>query len=386
MQDFDYIIPTKVLFGRNKIEHIGKEIKPYARRILLVYGQGSIKRIGVYDEIVKILNKENIIYEELTGVLPNPRIESVRRGIELCRKNSLEFILAAGGGSVIDCAKAIACGFYYDGDPWDFFLQRAQVKKALPLGTVLTLSATGSEMNGYSVISNEEREEKLAVGSDVLRPVFSILDPAYTFTVPQKHTAAGVVDIFSHILEQYFCMVKDAFVQDRLAEGILKTCIEYGPIAINKPRHYQARANLMWASSLALNGILRYGKVGDWATHAIEHVVSAVYDITHGVGLAIIIPHWMEYVLDEKTVYKFVEYAQNVWGISGGDDFTIAGQGIKRTKEFFRNLGMPVSLSEVGIDGKRLEDMAQKTVMFGKIGEFRKLNRDDVLKILKASL
>lgn len=386
MLDFNYSIPTKVFFGRNKVEKIGREIKEYAGRVLLVYGRSSIKKSGLYDKVTGILNEGGIFYKELSGVLPNPRVKSVREGIEICRREKLEFILAVGGGSVIDCAKTIAAGFYYNGDPWDFFSKKVQVTKALFLGTVLTLTATGSEMNGYAVVSNEETKEKLAMGSALLRPKFSVLDPAYTFTVSRKHTAAGVVDIHSHILEQYFCSVKGAYVQDKISEALIKVCLKYGPAALKEPESYEARANLMWASSLALNGILSYGKTGDWATHAIEHAVSAVYDITHGVGLAIIAPNWMEYVLSEETADKFAEYAKGVWGIEHKDKLEAAKQGIKKTRDFFKSLGMPATLGEVGINGEKIREMASKAAAFGDIGEFKKLNAADAAKILEASL
>ncbi len=385
MLDFNYYIPTEVFFGRNKIGMIGKEINKYGNRILLVYGQESIKINGLYNEIIKILNDNGIVYKELSGVKPNPRIDSVRKGIEICKQNDLEFILAVGGGSVIDCAKAISAGFYYKGEPWDLFLRKAQILNGLPLGCVLTLAATGSEMNGNSVVSNADTKEKLVISSDLLRPRFSVLDPTYTFSVPQNQTAAGVVDIFSHVLEQYFSPIKEAFLQDRLAEAILKTCIKYGPIALKEPENYESRATLLWVSSLALNGLLSYGKIGDWATHYIEHEVSAIYDVTHGVGLAILTPHWMEYVLKESTTNKFYEYAKNVWGVEGSNLNKVSQEGIIKTKEFFYSLGMPSTLQEIGVKQDSLEEMAKKAIIFGDLGSFQKLNKDDILNILKNS-
>jgi alcohol dehydrogenase YqhD (iron-dependent ADH family) len=317
-------------------------------------------------------------------VRPNPRITNVRQGIKLCRDQNIESIIAVGGGSVIDCAKTIATGVYHKGDPWDLFLLgHSTIQKSLPIGTILTVTGTGSEMNGNAVISNEETEEKLAIHSDLLRPKFSILDPTYTFTVSKEQTAAGTIDIFSHILEQYFSPTKDAFVQNRIAESLLKTCIYYGPIALKEPTNYEARAQLMWTSSLALNGLLGYGKITDWATHAIEHAVSAAYDIAHGTGLAILTPYWMEYVLSEETTDKFVEYAQNVWRIKGRNDITVARKGIEKTREFFTNLGMLKTLRDIGVQENKLECMAEKTVLYGEIGKFKKLEKHDVLAILK---
>lgn len=384
MLDFNYAISTKIFFGKNKIEQLGEQLKQYGKNILFVYGGGSIKKNGLYDSVTNIFTKNSIVYHELPGVQPNPRITSVRQGIKLCREHSIESIVAVGGGSVIDCAKTIATGVYHQGDPWDLFLLGdSTIKKALPIGTILTLAGTGSEMNGNAVLSNEETEQKLAIHHDILRPKFSILDPTYTFTVPKNQTAAGTVDIFSHILEQYFSPTKDAFVQNRVAESLLKTCIYYGPIALKEPTNYEARAQLMWTSSLALNGLLGYGKITDWATHGIEHALSAAYDVTHGAGLAILIPYWMEYVLSEETTDTFVEYAQNVWQIKGRNDLAVARKGIEKTREFFTNLGMPKTLRDVGVKENKLEDMAQKTVLYGDVGKFKKLGKNDVLAILK---
>jgi butanol dehydrogenase len=384
MLDFNYAISTKIFFGKNKIEKLGEELKHCGKNILLVYGGGSIKKNGLYDSVTNIFTRNSIVYHELSGVQPNPRITSVRQGIKLCKEHNIESIVAIGGGSVIDCAKTIATGVYHQGDPWDLFLLGdSTIKKALPIGTILTVAGTGSEMNGNAVISNEETEQKLAIHHDILRPKFSILDPTYTFTVPKNQTAAGTVDIFSHILEQYFSPTQDAFVQNRVAESLLKTCIYYGPISLKEPTNYEARAQLMWTSSLALNGLLGYGKITDWATHGIEHAVSAAYDVTHGAGLSILTPYWMEYVFSEETTDKFVEYAQNVWGIKGRNDLAVARKGIEKTREFFTDLGMPKTLRDVGVQENKLEDMAQKTVLYGDIGKFKKLGKNDVLAILK---
>jgi len=383
MLDFNYQVPTRILFGKNKIEKLGKEIRKYARRILLVYGGGSIKRSGLYDKVVNILHEEEIEFYELPGVQPNPRISSVRSGVELCRKNNLELVLAVGGGSTIDCAKIIAAGVYYAGDPWDFFLRKAAITKALPVGTVLTLAATGSEMNGNAVISNEATQEKLGTGSSLLYPAFSILDPQYTFTVSPFQTAAGTADIMSHVFEQYFSVNQGAYLQDRLAEAILKTCIHFAPIALREPENYTARANLMWAGSIALNGLLGTGKITDWATHGIEHEVSAIYDVTHGLGLAILTPHWMRYVLAEDTLGKFCDYARNVWNLPGEDSFALAHQGIEKTALFFKDLGLAGSLKEIGVKESDLEIMAAKATARGSIGNYKKLSKQDVWQILR---
>lgn len=386
MQNFECSLSTRILFGKDQIVNLSGEISKYGKRVLFIYGGGSIKKFGLYDEVIRILKEADIFYTELSGVKPNPRITSVKKGVKLCRENKLDFILAVGGGSVIDCAKAIAAGFYHDGDPWDFFTGKASVSNALPIGSILTLSATGSEMNGNSVISNAETVEKLPIASPLLKPQFSILDPCYTFTVPRNQTAAGTADIFSHICEQYFSQVKGTFVQDRISEALFKICINYGPRAIREPQNYEARANLMWASALSLNGLLGFGKVSDWATHCMEHAVSAVYNVTHGVGLAILTPFWMEYVLDETTQWKFVEYALNVWGVEGSDDEEIARTGIERTRDFFSNMDIPGSLSEVGVEKFRLSELVEKACVGGEIGNFKKLKKEDVRKIFENAL
>lgn len=382
MLNFDYLIPTEIIFGNGEIKKLETKIKNF-NRILFVWGGGSIKRIGVYEKVIDALKDKT--YFELSGIKPNPRLSSVKKGIAICRKNDIDFILAVGGGSVIDCSKAIAAGVYYQGDVWDLFMKRAVVEKTLPIGTILTLAATGSEMNASSVISNEETQQKLPITSNHLRPKFSILDPTYTMTVPRIHTAAGIVDIMSHVLEQYFDNTKGAYLQDRLAEGILKTCIKYGPIVLKNPDDYEARANIMWAGSLALNGLLLSGKQGDFATHKISHAVSAMYDLTHGTSLAILFPNWMQYVMKEN-IDQFVEYAENVWNIPhAGDKTDIASLGIDKTREFFCLLEMPKKFSEVNISDEKFGEIATQAVYFGEIGNFKKLQKDDILRILTLS-
>ncbi len=387
MRNFNYDASTRILFGKNRVFEVAQEIKKHGSKVLLAYGGGSIKNNGLYDTVCKLLTKADIPFIELGGIQPNPRIDSVREGVKLCRENSVDFILGIGGGSVIDCIKAIACAVPYEGDAWDFFIRKAKITNPLPVGSILTLAATGSEMNGNCVISNEETAEKRATGDDSLRPKFSVLDPSYTFTVNKWQSAAGAVDIMSHIFEQYFTLDQGTFVQDAIAEGILKTCIKYGPLVVNEPANYEARANLMWASSLALNGLTGTGKqFGDWATHGIEHEVSAIYDLTHGAGLAILFPVWMEYVLDEKTAPKLAQYARNVWQVVHADDIQAARLGIAATRTFFNELGMPATLADVDIAGDKIETMAEGACKFGPIGMFRKLQKEDVSHILMAAL
>lgn len=386
MQNFNYSIPTKIFFGKDKIDVLGSQIKEYGSRVLLVYGGGSIKRNGIYDRVIDILKENSISYFELSGVEPNPRIETVEKGARLCRENSIDLVLAIGGGSSIDCAKVVAAAAYYDGDAWDIVADSRKIGKVLPIASILTLSATGSEMDAGAVISNMKTNEKLGTGNPAMAPRFSILDPTYTYSVPANQTAAGTADIMSHIFEVYFEKTKEAYLQNRMAEALLKTCIRYGKIAIEEPENYEARANLMWASSLAINGLLAYGKSSKWSVHPMEHELSAFYDITHGVGLAILTPHWMKYVLDETTLKNFVEYGINVWDIDGSlDNYEIANKAIEKTREYFISLGIPATLREVGIEENKLEVMAKQAARFGKVGNFKPLDAQDVLNIFKAA-
>lgn len=386
MKNFNYSIPTEIFFGKGQIGVLGEQIKKYGTKVLLVYGGGSIKRNGIYDKAVSILKENGIKYWELPGVEPNPRIESVRKGAEICKENDIELVLAIGGGSSIDCAKVIAAARYYDGDPWDLVLESDKISTVLPIASILTLAATGSEMNSGAVISNLQTKEKLAVEHPNMNPKFSILDPTYTFTVPANQTAAGTADIMSHIFEVYFDNTKEAYLQNRMAEALLKTCIKYGKIAVKEPTNYEAKANLMWASSLAINNLLSYGKEPWWSVHTMEHELSAYFDITHGIGLAILTPHWMKSVLDDNSVEKFVEYGVNVWEIDKNQDrYKIANEAINMTREYFISLGIPATLREVGIEEDKLEEMAKQATRWGDLGSFKPLKTQDVLNIYKAA-
>ncbi|AJA46537.1 NADH-dependent butanol dehydrogenase A [Clostridium pasteurianum DSM 525 = ATCC 6013] len=387
MLNFDYSIPTKIFFGKGKIGVLPAEIKKYGSKILLVYGGGSIKRNGIYEDITKGLKDNSIDFWELSGVEPNPRITTVRKGIEICRKNNIDLVLAIGGGSSIDCAKVIAAGYYYEGDAWDIVKDARKISKVLPVASVLTLAATGSEMDIFGVITNMDTNEKIGVGHPDMIPRFSVLDPTYTFTVPRSQTAAGTADIMSHIMEAYFSSTKEAFLQDRMAEALLKTCINYGRKAMDEPENYEARANLMWASSLAINGLLSYGKHRNWVVHPMEHELSAYYDITHGVGLAILTPYWMKYILDDSTVDKFAEFGINVWNIDASKDkYDIANAAIDKTREYFNLLEIPSKLSEVGIKEDKLEEMARQSVRKGNIGSLKPIGYEGVLNIFKEAL
>ena len=386
MKNFTYSIPTTVHFGEGQIKQLGAEIAKRCTRVLVVYGGGSIKRNGVYDATVEQLKANGIEWVELGGVEPNPRITTVRKGVELCRENKLDGVLALGGGSTIDCTKAIAAGVCYDGDPWDFPSGKATPETALPIFTVLTMAATGSEMDNIAVISDMETNQKLAFGAPCCLPTVSILDPTYTYSLPASQTAAGTADIMSHTFENYFSPIEDSFLADSLAEAILKACIKYGPMALETPDSYEARANLMWCSSWAINGFLDMGKPVAWSVHAIEHELSAYYDITHGVGLAILTPNWMRYVLNEKTEHRFAAYGVNVWGLDASlPQRELAETAIEKTAEFFKSMGLPSTLGEVGIDDSKLDLMAQHA-RGGFANTFVPLSREDVYNILKMSL
>ncbi|MEK3798355.1 iron-containing alcohol dehydrogenase [Peribacillus sp. FSL H8-0477] len=387
MNNFTYQNPTKLIFGKGQLEQLSKEIPQYGTKVLLVYGGGSIKKNGLYDEIMTQLKSIDADIYELAGVEPNPRITTVRKGVEICKKENIDFILAAGGGSVIDCTKAIAAGAKYDGDAWDLVTKKAPVKEALPFGTVLTIAATGSEMNSGSVITNWETKEKYGWGSPLTFPTFSILDPVNTFTVPKNHTVYGMVDMMSHVFEQYFHQKTNAPLQDRFCESLLLTVIESGPKLLNELDNYELRETILYSGTIALNGYLQVGYRGDWASHNIEHAVSAIYDIPHAGGLAIIFPNWMKHVLHED-VSRFKQVAIRVFGVdpAGKTDEETALEGIEKLREFWSSLGAPTKLSEYDIDDSKIEEMADKAMINGEFGNFKKLNREDVLAILRASL
>ena len=389
MKNFVYNIPTKIFFGKGQIKKIGPEILKYGKKVLLVYGKGSIKSNGIYDKAIEILKEYGIEYFELGGVDPNPRTETVYKGAEICKENKIDLILAMGGGSTIDCAKAIGLQSKYEGDFWkDFYIdgKKEFVKEVTPVASILTLAATGSEMNGSTVISNTAVNMKVGFNHPKLKPVFSVEDPEYTYSVSKYQTCAGAIDIMSHLFEQYFSIENDGFLQNRMIEGLLKTIIHYAPIAIENPKDYEARANIMWTSSLALNELVTYGKIStDWATHQIEHQLSAVYDITHGIGLGILTPAWMKYVLSEENIHRFVDYGKNIWNLSGSDK-EIAEKSIEKTKEFFTSLGCPSSLSEINIDDSHFEEMAANAVFRGSVGSMKKLTKEDIVAIYKLAL
>lgn len=390
MQSFDFSYPTTVHFGEGALERsLPAELAKVGKTVMLAYGGGSIKRNGVYDAVMGLLAKAGKDVVEFAGIMPNPTYAKVQEGARLAREKGVDFILAVGGGSVIDCSKAIAAGAVSELDAWELVVDSSKIKKALPLFTVLTLSATGSEYDNSAVISNLETNEKLGFASDFLAPVASICDPTLTFSVPANQTAAGVADIMSHTFEQY--MVIDGNpVSDGICETILRTCIEYAPKAIANPEDEDARAALMLASSFGCNGLLALDRTpSPWPCHGIEHEISAWHDITHGVGLAIITPHWMRYSLNEKTAPRFAQYAVNVWGMDPkGDVMELANAAIDKTAEFFASIGIPQRLSEVGVDDSHFEAMADHipTCWWPLSGALRPIDKAGVIEILRASL
>ena len=386
MQAYNFCTPTAVYFGKGKINVLPEVIKKHGTRVLLVYGGGSIKKQGIYQKIHELLADCQLY--ELQGVEPNPRITSVRDGAQMCKDHNIEVILAAGGGSVLDCAKAIAAGAKYDGDPWDLVLDNSLVKDALPLCTILTLSATGSEFDWGAVISNLETNEKLALISDHLFPAASILDPSYTYSVSAYQTAAGGCDIMSHIFEQYF-VLGSSIVNDGLCESIVRSVMINTKKALEKPDDEQARSELMWASSLACNGICSLGNTpSPWVCHAIEHELSGYYDITHGIGLAILTPRFMRYSLNDSTVKRFANFAVRVMDVTPNDDlYSVANEGIDRLFAFYEEIGVPMHLKDVGIDDKHFEAMAEHAIKFAPLDmAIRPLDKDDVVAILKDCL
>lgn len=385
MNNFTYSIPTKIHFGKGQITHLS-ELRESGEKVLLVYGGGSIKKAGIYDTAMKILKDAGLCVSELSGVEPNPRIESVVKGVKICKEEKIDMVLAIGGGSVIDCGKVIAAGACSEEDPWELVLHPEKITAALPIYSVLTLAATGSEMDKFAVISDLKKNEKWGTASEHMKPKMSIMDPKYTYSVSKKQTAAGTADMISHIFENYFTNVSNADVQARFAEGLLKNCFYYGPIALEHPDDYDARANLMWTSSMAINGILSDGAEVAWCVHPMEHELSAFYDITHGEGLAILTPHWMEFALNEATAKKFADYGRNVWNLPMAEEnMETARKAINCTRKFFRDMGLPTTLREVGIDETYFDIMAEKAAA-GCRGSFVELTKEDIIHIYENAL
>ena len=386
MYDFKFYNPVRIHFGKDALTHLPEELALVGKRILLVYGGGSIKRSGLYDRVIAELAAAGKEVVELSGVMPNPRTEKVYEGIELCKKNGIEFILAVGGGSVIDCSKAIAVGSRTDRDFWQaFFVNWEEAEDAIPLGTILTIPATGSEMDRSSVITNWATGEKNGYDSDLTYPVFSILDPTLTYTLPKNQMVYGVVDTLSHIWELYFSEPNTENVTDALAEALMRSVISATRAALKDPMDYVARSNIMWASSFALCGMLNNGKKTDWASHNIEHPLSAVFDVAHGAGLAVVHPNYMKYFCSYAPE-RYARYAVQVWGVdpTGKSELEVAHEGIQCTREFFNEIGAPATLTDLEIPESAIDDLAARTDL--SCWAYKELTREDVKAILRMAL
>ena len=387
MQNFDYMTPTRLVFGENAIEKLPAVMGAIGKRVLLAYGGGSIKKIGLYDRVKELLKDFEIT--ELSGIQPNPKYDpSVLDGVRLCKENDIEVILAVGGGSVLDCTKAIAAGAKYDGDPWDLISYKVKAQAALPIVDVLTLAATGSEYDCGGVISRTETNDKIGYMDPLLFPVCSFLDPRYTFSVSKKQTAAGCADAMNHIIEQYFCE-DSTLLNDGFCEAGLKSLMANAKSCLANPEDYRARAEMMFACTLGCNGIYSLGNSpSGWPCHGIEHALSAYYDITHGEGLAIITPRWMEHILSERTLERFVKYGINVFDIDTTlTGMEIAHKAIEMTYAFFEEIGIPMHLREVGIGEERIDEMAHHiAVNEGLENAYVPLSEQDIKEILVASL
>ena len=385
MDNFDFQNPTKIIFGRGTEVRLGAETAVYAKKVLLHYGSGSVKASGLYDRVVASLAAAGIERVDLGGVKPNPRLSLVHEGVRLCKEKGLGMVIAVGGGSTIDSAKAIAMGAVINGDVWDFYLGKGEPKAALPVGTVLTIPAAGSESSTGSVITNEVGELKRAVNSDLIYPRFSILNPEIAFTLPRFQVACGAADIMAHLMERYFTMVKNVEFMDRLIEATMKTVARKAPLVLENPQDYDAWSELMWAGTIAHNNLLNTGRIGDWASHDIEHEVSGIYDVAHGAGLAVIFPAWMKHTLN-RDVARFAQWSARVWNVDM--DFwnpeATAREGIRRLEGFFHSLGLGTRLSDLGVGSDRLDEMASKCTNADHhtVGNFVKLDRAAVRKIL----
>lgn len=387
MQNFDYMTPTRLIFGRDAIAKLPEVMTRFGKKILLTYGGGSIKKIGLYQKVLEMLKGYDIV--ELPGIQPNPKYDpSVLDGVRLCKEHNVDVILSVGGGSVLDCSKAIAAGAKYDGDPWDLISYKVKAKAALPIVDIITLAATGSEYDCGGVISRTETNDKIGYIDPLLFPVVSILDPVYTFTVSKKQTAAGIADAMNHTIEQYF--VEDStLLNDGFCESMLRSLMINGRKCLENPEDYTARAEMMLACTYGCNGILALGNsYSGWPCHGIEHALSAYYDITHGEGLAIITPRWMRHILNERTMDRFVKYGINVFGIDPAlPKQEIAGKAIDATYEFFESINIPMHLREVGIDDSRIDEMAHHiAVNEGLDKAYAPLTEQDIKEILLESL
>lgn len=384
MENFEYLNQTKVIFGKGAHLQCANEAKAFGKNILIHYGGKSAKESGLIDKVATMLKEQGLNVFELGGVQPNPLLGLVNEGIAFARKNKIDLILAVGGGSVIDSAKAIAAGVKYQGDVWDFFIGKANVIETLPVGVILTIAAAGSETSKGSVITNEKTKQKFSFGGNITRPKFALLNPELTLTVPAYHTAAGIVDMFSHVYERYFTKSKSVDLTNELCEGAMRSIFRNGSRVMRELNNYDFRAELMLAGMIAHSDILQLGRQSDWGTHRLEHELSARYDLVHGAGLAIMIPAWMEYVYKDN-LEMFFRYAKHVWRIYTNERTKeeVALEGIQKTKEYFKSIGMPTSFAEANLPTNEIEDMAKRTFERGDYGTTLKMTLKDAIAIFK---
>ncbi len=384
MDNFNFYSPTEFIFGKEREIEVGKYVKKYGgTRVLIHYGSGSVIKSGLLDRVEQSLTTESIYYVKLGGVKPNPRDTLIYEGIDLCRKEKIDFILSVGGGSCIDSSKGIAAGVPYDGDFWDFYTKKTQVQAALPIGTILTIAAAGSEGSGASVVTQEATKLKRDTGSDLLRPVFSILNPQLTCTLPAYQTACGAADIMAHVFERYFTNTEEVEITDRLCEAVLLTMIKETPRVIADPNNYAARANIMWAGTVAHNDIVGVGRSQDWNSHNIEHELSGLYDCAHGAGLAVIMPSWMEFVM-HHNVMRFAQMATRIWGCQMNFEHpeVTALEGIKAFRRFLHDIGLPINLAQLGAKEEDIPLLVKtQDVGDGKTWGFVRLSSDDITEI-----
>ena len=361
MNDFTYYAPTAYTFGRDAEKQAGTLSARYlGNKVLIVIGGGSVRRSGLLDIVTASLSDAGVAYGILEGIRPNPVDGPVRQGIEIVREGKFTGLLAVGGGSVIDTAKAIALGAVYDGDFWDFYCGKAKAERALPVGVVLTIPAAGSEGSGNSVITLEAEGRKISLRTDhVIRPRFALLNPEWTFTLPQQQTPSGIADMMAHIFEQYCSPTQDVEVTDRVSEGVLRAIMAEAPKVMANPKDYQARANIMWCGTLAHNGVCGCGRTEDWSSHAMEHEISALYGVTHGAGLAVVFPAFMTYMAMHKP-WRVTQMARRVFDVDICNDVAAATEGIRRLRAFWRSLGLPLTFSDLNIDNPDIDTMVTK--------------------------
>lgn len=386
MNPFYYYVPTQVYFGKGQLERLPEVVLPYGKRVLLLY-DACIKSFGLYEKLAGLLRAKGIEWVELTNIEPNPQIGPVREGVRICKEQGIGALLAVGGGSTIDTCKTISAGAKSETDVWELIVHPNLISDALPVFVVGTIAATGSEMDCIAVISDKAKQIKQGSYSLYYYPKAAFLDPENTFSVPPGQTAAGTADIMSHVFENYFSHVRGAYLQLRYSEAILKTCIHYGPIALREPENYEARANLMWAASWAMNGLVRLGNDAETAVHPLANTLTAHYGTTHGVALAVLTPFWMEYSLNGDTVWKYREFAVNVWGLDANtEEHSLALQAIQKTREFFRSMGLPATLGELGVGAEKLELMAEQAASPALLNAFVPMTKEDILRIYRMAL